>query len=105
MSGAALASRSDLPVLAAIASVFGLVVPAQQQDSLAAGRAEEDPEQDLFGFGGRLGQDDADLASNLLRGPAQTKLIEPLAKCLAELAPDDIEASYGQDVLKCCFER
>ncbi len=53
----------------------------------------EDPEQDTFGLGDRLGQDDADLASNLLGGPPQTELIEPLAERLAELAPDDVEAS------------
>src|SRR5258707_11157771 len=105
MSCAALTRRNDLPLLAARARVPRLVVPAQQQDPLAARCAEEDPQQHAFGLGDRLGQGDADLASNLLRGPAQTKLTQSLAECLAELAFDDVETPYGQNVLKRCFER
>src|SRR6266516_67922 len=91
------ASPGDLPLLAAIAGVLGLVVAAHQQDDLATRGAEEHSEHDLLGCLADIVRRQAlNLMADLGGRPADPQLIEPSAEGFAVLAFNDAQAPPGE---------
>src|SRR5712691_246906 len=91
------AGLGDLPLLAAIAGVPGLVVTAHQQDDLATRGAEEHPEHDLLGcFADIVRRQALNLVADLGGRPPNPQLIEPAAEGLAIFAFNDARDPPGE---------